>query len=116
MFVRNVREVQPVAHKEPNPGVELREMITARDGAPNFALRVVDVQPGLSTPFHSHDWEHEVYVVKGTGKVRASDGSERALGAGDSVYVAPNEKHCFVADVDGPLQFVCVIPNLPARG
>ncbi|MFP3903820.1 MAG: cupin, partial [Armatimonadota bacterium] len=31
-------------------------------GAPNFAMRRFVVEPGGSTPYHTHDWEHEVYT------------------------------------------------------
>lgn len=115
MFVKHLADVQPVEQKEYTDGVELREMITARDGAPNFALRVIDVAPGKHTPFHTHDWEHEVYVVAGSGRVRGAGGAERPIVAGDSVYVAPNEDHCFVANGDTKLQFVCAIPKLPHK-
>ena len=46
-------------------------------GAPNFTMRHFEVAPGGRTPFHAHPWEHEVYVLSGTGKVRQK-GGERA--------------------------------------
>jgi len=96
---------------EEAPGVLMRTCIGPADGAPRFALRVFEVQAGASTPFHSHWWEHEVYVVSGRGKVRSTDG-ERELGAGDVVYVAPNERHSFSNVGKANLRFVCVIPDL----
>ena len=38
-------------------GVSIRWVISKDDGAPTFAMRVIDVQPGGNTPFHTHDWE-----------------------------------------------------------
>jgi quercetin dioxygenase-like cupin family protein len=32
----------------------MRELITERDGAPNFAMRIFDIEPSTSTPFHTH--------------------------------------------------------------
>src|SRR3990172_3479801 len=93
------------------PGVLMRTCIGAADGAPRFALRVFEVQPGASTPFHAHWWEHEVYVISGRGRVRSVDG-ERELSAGDVVYVAPNERHSFANAGNTKLRFVCVIPDL----
>ena len=110
MIIKHYSNVEPTTYPGAPKGVQMREMITDRDGAPHFALRVFDVQPGASTPFHCHDWEHEVFIVKGHGRVR-TDGQETHFSAGDSVFIAPQEKHCFVADPHDPVQFICVIPS-----
>ncbi|MER3423151.1 MAG: hypothetical protein C4293_07905 [Nitrospiraceae bacterium] len=109
MVIKHYSQVIPQTYAEIPNGVQVREMITDRDGAPNFSLRVFDVQPGTSTPFHRHEWEHEVFILEGTGKIR-SEGKETAFKPGDSVYIAPNELHCFVADASIIVRFVCVIP------
>ncbi len=110
MFVKSYADVTPTSPAEVTGMVSLREMITSRDGAPNFALRVFDLHPGATTPFHAHPWEHEVFIVQGEGHVR---GTERTLPfkAGDSIFVPPGETHCFAADSGAAVQFICVIPN-----
>lgn len=90
-------------------GVTKREVITAKDGAPNFCMRVFEVEPGSSTPHHTHPWEHEVFVLSGQGKVISREG-EKALSQGSVVFVAPDEPHCFVNDGDQILRFICLIP------
>lgn len=91
-------------------GVDMRVVIGPGDNAPNFIMRIFEVQPGSSTPFHTHSWEHEVYVISGQGIVR-SESSETHIVAGSIVYVAPDERHCF-SNVGGePFRFVCVIPK-----
>jgi quercetin dioxygenase-like cupin family protein len=107
----NYRQVTPT---EEAPGVAMHTVISARDGAPRFAMRVFAIQPDASTPFHSHWWEHEVYVVSGQGVVRTEQG-DRPLASEDVVYVSPEEKHCFVNTGAEPLRFVCVIPNLESH-
>lgn len=92
------------------PGVFKREVITAEDGAPNFCMRVFEVEPGSSTPSHAHDWEHEVFVLSGEGVVVGAEG-ETPVGAGSVVFVAPNEHHCFVNTGGETLRFVCLIPR-----
>lgn len=109
MVIKSYKQVSPTSYPGVSEGVQIREMITDQDGAPNFAMRVFDVQAGASTPFHTHDWEHEVYIISGTGRVR-TEGKETAFKAGDSVYIAPNEQHCFVADSTTPIQMICCIP------
>ncbi|WP_447972593.1 cupin domain-containing protein [Nitrospira sp. Kam-Ns4a] len=110
MVIKHYTEVKPDRYTGVPEGVQVREMITGRDGAPNFALRVFDVEAGASTPFHDHPWEHEVFIVSGTGLVR-SEGGETPFRPGDSVFIPAGEKHCFAADASGPARFICVIPT-----
>lgn len=109
MLVRNREQVAPVTYSGDAEGVEMRPLITAAEGAPHFAMRVFTLDPAGRTPYHAHEWEHEVYILTGTGTVRGKDG-ERALRPGDSVFLAPNEEHQFRAGSDG-LQFICCVPN-----
>ena len=104
------RNYYDVAASEEAPGVDMRVVIGAKENAPNFVMRVFDVKPGSSTPYHSHNWEHEVYVLSGHGTVRG-ESSETPLETGSVVYVAPEEQHCFSNTGDEPLRFVCVIPR-----
>ena len=91
------------------PGVVKREVINADDGAPSFCMRVFEVEPGSSTPWHSHQWEHEVFVLSGEGVVKSEEG-ETQITKDSVVFVAPNEQHCFLNSGKKPLRFVCVIP------
>lgn len=110
MVIKSYKDVSPSRYEGLSDGVQVREMITAQDGAPTFAMRVFDVTAGAATPYHSHAWEHEVYIVSGTGRVRAG-GKETLFKPGDSVYIAPNEQHCFKADAGAPVQLICCIPS-----
>ena len=109
MIIRHSRDVPPGTYAGVPEGVQMRELITERDGAPNFSMRVFDIEPGKSTPFHTHAWEHEVFIIEGTGKVR-TEGKETPFIKGDSVFVAPHELHCFVADPASPVRLICCVP------
>ncbi|MBA7697712.1 hypothetical protein ES703_106380 [subsurface metagenome] len=91
------------------PGVLKREVINASDGAPNFCMRVFDLEPGSSTPSHSHAWEHEVYVLSGKGVVVA-EGGETEISRDSVVFVPPDELHRFRNTGFETLRFICVIP------
>ena len=91
-------------------GVTIRWVIKSSDGAPNFAMRVIDVLPGRNTPFHTHGFEHEVFILEGEGVIRGS-GSEKKLNPGTVVFVSPDEDHGFFNTGDSVLRFICVIPN-----
>ncbi len=91
------------------PGVRNREVINADDGAPNYCMRVFEVEPGSSTPSHSHAWEHEVYVLSGKGVVKGEQG-EVEIGKDSAVFVPPDEHHYFKNSGNEILRFICVIP------
>ena len=106
MKVSSYLDTKPVQEL---PGAVKREVINADDGAPNFCMRVFDIEPGASTPSHEHPWEHEVYVLSGRGVVVGGQG-ETQIAKDSVVFVPPNEHHCFINTGNGPLRFICVIP------
>ncbi|UCE91314.1 MAG: cupin domain-containing protein [Methanobacteriota archaeon] len=95
---------------EGTKGVVFRELIAGDLGVPNFHMRLFDVAPGGNTPKHTHDWEHEVYVVEGEGKI-VLETAEIPLQKGDAVFVEPNELHQFVNDGASLLRMICVVPT-----
>ena len=72
-------------------GVTMRMLIGPDDGAVNFNMRMFELAPGGHTPRHSHRWEHEVYVLRGSGTVVTPDG-DMPLRPGQAVYVAPKAR------------------------
>ena len=106
MKVRNYREVEA---NTDGPGGALHTVIEAEE-APRCSMRVFEVEVGCSTPFHTHDWEHEVFILSGRGKVRGAEG-ERELAPDDAVFLAPGEEHCFTNTGDGAFRFICCIPH-----
>jgi quercetin dioxygenase-like cupin family protein len=109
MLIRNINEVEskPV-QMDGVSGVQMAVMVGREHGAPNFALRSFRVEAGGHSPRHTHDYEHEVYVVDGGGTVFL-DGQENPIRAGDVVYVPAEELHQFKAGPQG-LRFLCLVP------
>jgi quercetin dioxygenase-like cupin family protein len=93
-------------------GCSVRWLVDDNDGAPTFAMRQFDVDPGGHTPRHSHPYEHEIYVLEGDGVVIEGD-QQRPLQAGDVVYVAPDEIHQFRNTGEGTMKFLCMVPHIP---
>ncbi len=103
-------EVQGKTVTEPGArGCTIRVLMGDNVGAPTFTMRHFEITPGGATPYHTHPWEHEVFVLGGRGVVREK-GGESALEAGSFVYVAPDEEHAFVCTGGDPLTFLCVVP------
>jgi len=91
-------------------GCKIRLLIGEPDGAPHFAMRQFEVVPGGHTPYHQHPYEHEVFVLEGSGVVRQGE-REFSIGPGSVVFVPANEIHQFRAVGDRPLKFLCLIPH-----
>ena len=92
----------------------MRCLIGPDDAAPSFSMRQFEVAPGGHTPKHSHAYEHEVFVLEGSGVVLDGD-REHPIETGHAVYVPPNQVHQFRNTGAGPLKFLCLIPH-PLRG
>ena len=109
MKIINYVDIKPIQEV---PGVAKYDVVTADDGAPNFCMRVFEIQPGSSTPSHTHAWEHEIFVISGRGAVIGEEGGTE-IGKGSVIFIAPEENHCLVNKGNEPLRLVCIIPVLP---
>lgn len=89
--------------------VEKRILVGPSNDAPNFSMRKFTVGPGGCSPYHTHPWEHEVYVLAGKGEVRFAGGSQ-AVQPGDFAFVPPNDEHQFVNIGDESFEFLCMVP------
>jgi quercetin dioxygenase-like cupin family protein len=89
--------------------VMIRWLITKKDGAENFAMRLFEIKPNGYTTLHQHDWEHEVFILEGNG-VTKDKTKETPFEQGDVLFVPPMEWHQFVNTGKDTLKFICVIP------
>jgi quercetin dioxygenase-like cupin family protein len=98
------------------PGASMRWLIDdTHDGAPVYALRMVELAPGGSSPHHDHPYEHENFVVEGQGRV-LMDGVWHPLKPGDIVFVPPNTVHQYANAGGSTFKFLCGIPVVKLRG
>ena len=91
---------------------QVRWLVGKSDGAPNFAMREFEVAPGGYTPRHSHPYEHEIFILEGSGVAVKGD-QEHPVSAGDCIYVAPDEVHQFKNTSDAAFKFLCMVPHIP---
>ncbi len=89
---------------------KIRWLISQKDNAPNFAMRMFEVEPGGHTPFHKHSWEHEAFVLQGNGTLVTKEGN-KSFQQWNVIYIDPNMKHQFKNTGDTLLRFLCIIPH-----
>jgi len=100
-----------------DPGAEkvkIKIVLGEPEGAPNFIMRVFEVAPGGNTPRHSHNWEHEIFVLAGKG-VAFANGKDHPVEPGDALLIPPNEEHQFRNENSAPFKFICLIPKVGVR-
>ena len=106
MYVKNYREITP----EPGgaDGLTVRWVINASQGATNFAMRVFELEPGKSSPFHQHENEHETFVLAGTGELETPEGVVD-LKDGSVIFIPAQESHRFRNTGEEVMRFIDVI-------
>ena len=111
MKMAHYKEISPdPVSEEGASGLTVRWVISEKDGAPNFAMRVFEVQPGGYSPHHKHPWEHEVFILEGEG-VLVQEEKESPFSKGDVIFVPPDEVHQLKNTSEETLEFICLIPN-----
>lgn len=89
--------------------VRMRMLIGPDEAAPTFHMRHFEIQPGGNTPHHTHDYEHEVLILKGRGHVKSPAG-DQPFEPGCVVWIPANEKHQFCNTGGEPVEMICLIP------
>lgn len=93
------------------PGVRIRKLIDEEsDGAPNYNLRMIEIDPGGNTPEHEHENEHENYILEGRGEV-LFEGTYYPVGPGDVVFVPGGSVHQYRNTGEAPFRFLCGVPT-----
>ncbi len=110
MKITHYKNISPTGFSSKTvKNVSGRVAIGKADGADNFCMRVFTIASQGFTPRHSHDWEHEVFIHTGTGKVLC-DGQWQTVSAGSVVFIPSREEHQFINEGEEELVFVCLIP------
>ncbi len=90
----------------------VRWLITKeKEGAPRYALRRFEIQPGGQIGIHGHPQEHEIYCLSGEGEV-FTHFETAVMRKDDVLYIPPDEPHGYKNTGNETLVFLCVIPYL----
>jgi len=95
------------------PGRRSREILSGANGA-RSTFRIVDIAvpeaDAAPRPPHWHpDCEECIHVLAGEG-VTWVDGEEFPMNPGDTIRIAPGERHVTRNTGDGPLTLLCFFP------
>ena len=112
MFIGKSRAVTAVELDDGKTVHKARKqvLIGHEQGAPNFVMRLFTLGEGGYSPFHSHAWEHEIYILSGRGTAVSAE-AETVVTGGDFIYVAPDEVHQLRNLGNQPLEFLCLVPR-----
>ena len=91
----------------------MQVLVGPDDGAPHFAMRRFRMETGGGIPLHTNEVEHEQYVLRGRARMRVGD-AVHEVGADDVLYIPAGCPHSYEV-LEGPFEFLCMVPNLPDR-
>jgi quercetin dioxygenase-like cupin family protein len=83
--IRNYRSVY-------QPGGAAARLISLEDNPTTCTMTYSVIEPGKTSTHHIHPWEHEVYIIEGSG-VLTCDGKEYPVREGDGMFIPGNVDH-----------------------
>ncbi len=110
VYVSSVEETKiEDVHMDGVYDTKIQWLIDEKSGAKNFAMRRFVLASGGIINLHSHDWEHEVFVLEGKGELLSEEGN-KPVGPGSVAFVEPAIPHGFKNTGDTEFVFICLIP------
>lgn len=92
-------------------GVKIGFIVT-KERQPELSITVLEIQPGVEVPIHTHEREVDsILVLSGRGKAYVGD-SWQDIGPKDVLVLPPGLRHGVKNDGDEPL--ICYIVHAPA--
>ncbi len=110
-----VRAADSVSASEVAAGraTRIQVLVGPDEGAPHFALRRFSMEEGGGIPLHTNDVEHEQYVLAGRARITIGEDAHE-VGPHDTLFIPAGVPHAYEV-IEGPFQFLCVVPNGPDR-
>jgi len=87
--------------------VMMDPIVEAPDPARVRAVRV-SFAPGARTAWHTHPLGQTLHVVAGVGRIQKQGEPVQQILAGDTVWIAPGEKHWHGASPDNAMSHIAI--------
>ena len=107
MRIISYKEVEA---KEAEGSRKLKIRWLNNEGSRNFAVRHIEIEPNGYSPYHSHPWEHEIFVLEGNGSA-VGDKVAESISVGDLISVPAGETHQIRNTGKSTLKILCMIPK-----
>jgi len=107
MRITSYREVEA---KECEGSSKLKMRWLNTEGSNIFAVRHVEIEPTGYSPYHSHPWEHEIFVLEGNGTA-VGEKVSKSISVGDLISISGEEIHQIKNTGKSTLKILCMIPK-----
>ena len=98
-----------------NPPGPAARLVSLDDNPPTTTLSYSHILPGETSSHHIHPWEHEVFMIKGSGTLFC-DGVEYPVKAGDAIFIPGNVDHYTLNNGgEGEIQRIEINPLLASQ-
>ncbi len=107
-IIRNLKDVF-------TPGGSPGRLITLDDNPPTCTMTYSEIEPGQTSAHHIHPWEHEVYIIEGSGTL-VCDGNNYPVKAGDALFIPGEVDHYTLNDSgQGNIKRIEINPLMAAQ-
>ena len=110
MIIEKLNDV-PFTHVAGYDLVKKQIVIGPDDGSQEIVMRYFSIEPGGTSPHHSHDFPHLVKIEAVNGIAIDTTDNEHQLQVGDYVYINDNDTHQFKNTGSEPFNFICIVPQ-----
>jgi quercetin dioxygenase-like cupin family protein len=93
-------------------GTVLQDPIIVTAAPARLASTRVSFEPGARTAWHTHPLGQTLHVVSGVGRVQLWGGPIKEIRPGDTVWIAPGEKHWHGAGPDTNMVHIALQEHL----
>lgn len=110
MLIKSYKDVVPFRLQEGEAkGAYVRPLISDEDGAGNYHMNLLRLEPGGQTPDEKRDYSQQMFVRKGDGEV-LHNSSVRELSEGDVILIREEEEYQIRNTTEADLEILIIRP------
>ena len=103
----------PTTTVKAGTATEMHVLVGPEQGDTDFVLRRFIMQKGGGMPLHTNLVEHQQYVLKGRAKIKIGE-KVHEVSPDTTLFIPAGMPHSYEV-VEGPFEFICVVPNKPDK-
>jgi uncharacterized protein YndB with AHSA1/START domain/quercetin dioxygenase-like cupin family protein len=103
----------PTVDVKAGTGTAMHVLVGPEQGDTGFALRRFIMQQGGGMPLHTNLVEHQQYVLRGRARITIGD-AVHEVAPDHTLFIPAGVPHSYDV-VEGPFEFICVVPDRPDK-